>query len=185
MKNLTRLVIIPLLAGFAGTQLVTDAGAVRNPISKPSAETSQVKKCKKGEIWNKKKKACIKTESGMLPDSELLAQATILADAGQYERALEVLALAANPRDPEILGLQGYSHRKAGRLETGISYYRQALAIAPDHVRVREYLGEGYALAGHLDLARVELAEIASRCGESCMEYKLLLDVIETETFAE
>jgi tetratricopeptide (TPR) repeat protein len=78
------------------------------------------------------------------------------------------------------LNYTGYSHRKAGRLETGITYYRKALAINPDFVLAREYLGEGYVAAGRIDLAKVELAEIGKRCGVACEEYKDLSKAIET-----
>jgi tetratricopeptide (TPR) repeat protein len=145
-----------------------------------SGGTSPAGQCKTGEVWDAKKKQCVKAASGVLPDEELYQQGRALAKAGHYEWALTVLAAISNQNDPRVLNYTGYSHRKAGRLETGISYYRKALAINPDFVLAREYLGEGYVAAGRIDLARVELAEIGNRCGATCEEYKDLSAAIAT-----
>lgn len=135
-------------------------------------------KCKQGEVVKEivkngtKKKVCVKADVGILPDEELYQQGRALAKEGQYDWALEVLALVQNQNDPRVLNYVGYSHRKAGRLEIGIGYYRKALAINPNFVLAREYLGEGYVAAGRIDLAKVELAEIEKRCGIGCEEYQ-------------
>jgi tetratricopeptide (TPR) repeat protein len=133
--------------------------------------------CKKGEVLKevvkdgKKMKICVKAQSGILPDEELYQQGRLLAKAGQYDWAVEVLSLVQNQNDPRVLNYLGYSNRKAGRLEIGISYYRKALAINPNFVLAREYLGEGYVAAGRSDLAQAELGEIEKRCGKTCEEY--------------
>lgn len=136
--------------------------------------------CKKGEVWNKTKKKCVKAESGVLPDEELYQQGRYLAKAGQYDWALTVLAAIQNQDDPRVLNYTGYANRKAGRVELGISYYRKALAINPNFVLAREYLGEGYIAAGRSDLAKVELAEIGQRCGVTCSEYQDLSKALAT-----
>jgi len=136
--------------------------------------------CKKGEVWNKSKNKCVKVQSGVLPDEDLYQQGRALAKAGQYDWALTVLAAIQNQDDPRVLNYMGYSNRKAGRVELGISYYRKALAINPNFVLAREYLGEGYIAAGRSDLAKVELAEIAARCGVACEEYKDLSQALAT-----
>ena len=82
--------------------------------------------------------------------------------------------MVQNQQDPRVLNYTGYSHRKAGRLEIGITYYRQALAINPDFNLAREYLGEGYIAAGRIDLAMNELAAIEKSCGTDCDEYREL-----------
>lgn len=145
-----------------------------------STDTTVTQKCKKGEVWDKAKKKCVKTQSGILPDEDLYQQGRALAKAGQYDWAIEVLATVQNQRDPRVLNYTGYSHRKAGRLEIGITYYRQALVIDPGFNLAREYLGEGYIAAGRIDLAQAELAAIAQSCGTSCEEYKDLAEAIAT-----
>ncbi len=143
-------------------------------------------KCKKNEVIKtvtrkgKKRKACVKVVSGVLPDEDLYQQGRLLAKDGEYDWALTVLAAVSDQNDPRVLNYTGYSHRKAGRLETGIAFYRKALDINPNFVLAREYLGEGYVAAGRIDLAKVQLAEIGKRCGETCEEYKDLSEAITT-----
>lgn len=136
------------------------------------------KDCKKGEIWDKSKKKCMKKQSGIIPDEDLYQQGRALAKQGHYDWAIEVLALVQNQNDPRVMNYTGYSHRKAGRLEIGITYYNKALAIDPNFVLAREYLGEGYVAAGRKDLAQLQLNEIANRCGTTCEEYKDLAAAI-------
>jgi Flp pilus assembly protein TadD len=140
--------------------------------------------CKSGEVKKKVKKngklvwVCVKAESGVLPDEDLYQQGRALAKLGQYDWALQVLAVIENQNDPRVLNYTGYSHRKAGRLEIGITYYRKALEIDPGFNLAREYLGEGYVAAGRLDLARAQLAEIEKSCGTTCEEYEDLAEAI-------
>ena len=138
--------------------------------------------CKTGEVWDKVKSKCVKAASGVLPDGELYEQGRQLAKNGSYDDAIAVLSLVKDQRDPRVLNYLGYSNRKAGRIDVGIAYYQQALAIDPDFVLVREYLGEGYVAAGRIDLARFQLAEIGKRCGTACEEYAELAEAIVKAT---
>ena len=146
----------------------------------------EVKKCKKGEVLKKvgNVKKCVKVESGILPDEDLYQQGRALAKAGQYDWALQVLAAIQNQNDPRVLNYTGYSNRKAGRLEIGITYYRKALAIDPNFVLAREYLGEGYVAAGRIDLAMLQLNEIKTRAGTASEEYQDLSKAIATGVIA-
>lgn len=145
----------------------------------------KAKKCKRGETTKrvtrngKRVLVCVKLKADVLPDAELYQNARMLADEGEYEWALDHLRLMTNQNDAEVLNYTGYSNRKAGRLETGIAYYYKALAVNPDYVQAREYLGEAYILAGRVDLAKVQLNEIASRCGAYCETYRALANAIE------
>jgi Flp pilus assembly protein TadD len=109
-----------------------------------------------------------------LGDDELYEQGKLLATENEYDWALEVLAVITKQDDAKVLNYIGYSNRKAGRLETGIEAYKKALALDPDYVQAREYLGEAYILAGKKDLAAAELAEIKTRKGANCPEYAAL-----------
>lgn len=154
--------------------------------SNNSGESPKTLKCKKNEVIKfvtvkgLRKKACVKAVSGVLPDEDLYQQGRLLAKAGEYDWALTLFSAIKNQNDPRVLNYTGYSHRKAGRLDMGITFYRKALAINPDFVLAREYLGEGYVAAGRIDLAKVELSEIGNRCGVACEEYKDLKKAIET-----
>ncbi len=180
-----------ILAFAAGAALAIPAhafaaGSEPDTSTKTEAESPKKLKCKKGEVIKTvtkdgvSKKICAKVTTGILPDADLYNQGRLLAKEGEYDWALEVLAAVSNQNDPKVLNYTGYSHRKAGRLEIGISYYTKALAINPDFVLAREYLGEGYVAAGRVDLAQVQLAEIAKRCGETCEEFKDLKQAIDT-----
>ncbi len=144
---------------------------------KPSAKKI---KCKRSETakrlrrGGKLKWVCVKLKAGIMPDAELYNQARLLADAGEYEWALDHLKLITNQNDAEVLNYTGYANRKAGRLETGIAYYQQALTINPNYVQAREYLGEAYVLAGLTSQAQTQLDEIEKRCGKTCKTYVAL-----------
>ena len=164
---MTRLTIAALacLIGLSAPALAAGDGGGND--SSPANQS-----CKKGEVWDKTKKKCVKAQSGLLTDEDLYQQGRALARQGHYDWAIEVLALVQNRKDPRVLNYTGYSHRKAGRLEIGITYYRNALAIDPNFNLAREYLGEGYIAAGRIDLAKTELAAIEKSCGTACAEYK-------------
>jgi tetratricopeptide (TPR) repeat protein len=171
------------------TALITSALAALLAFSVPAmaagdggGSTQTSTKCKKGEVWSSKKNKCVKATSGVLPDNELYEEGRGLAKAGHYAWALDVLGAVANKNDPKVLNYIGYSHRKLGDFETGMSYYQQALALNPDFVLAREYLGEGYVASGQVELAKVQLAEIGKRCGTTCEEYQDLAEEIEKVT---
>jgi tetratricopeptide (TPR) repeat protein len=172
---MSRMIAVALTAVFGLSTAALAAGGGGNDASQPSPAS---KDCKKGEVYSKTKKKCVKAESGVLPDEDLYQQGRALAKEGHYDWAIEVLAVVQNQQDPRVLNYTGYSHRKAGRLEIGITYYRRALAIDPSFNLAREYLGEGYIAAGRLDLAKRELAAIEQSCGTSCEEYKDLAGAI-------
>ena len=165
-----------LTLGFAGLLALSASAYAAGEGGGGASPTKN--SCKKGEVWDKGKKKCLKVQSGILQDEDLYQQGRALAKEGRYDWALEVLAVVQNQQDPRVLNYTGYSHRKAGRLEIGITYYQKALAIDPNFNLAREYLGEGYVAAGRLDLARAQLAEIQTRCGTGCEEYKDLAEAI-------
>lgn len=167
-------VLFAALISTSATVYAAGGGSDSDSTSSPAEQ-----KCKKGEVWNKSKKKCVKTTSGVLTDEELYQQGRALAKQGHYDWAISVLAVIQNQQDPRVLNYTGYSHRKAGRLEIGITYYRKALEIDPNFNLAREYLGEGYIAAGRIDLAMAELAAIAKSCGTACAEYRDLSAAIE------
>jgi len=145
-----------------------------------SDEPTTTPTCKTGYVFSKKKKKCVRKKSTVIPDADLKQQGWALAYAGKYQAAISLFDLVTNKSDPEALNGLGFSHRKLGRLESGISYYKKALAINPDYHLAREYLGEGFVAAGRISLAKMQLAQIKSRCGETCKEYTLLAKVIKS-----
>lgn len=132
------------------------------------------KKCPSGKAWSDKARKCVALKSGSLSDEDLARAGRQLARDGHYTQAIAVLEAVTDKNDARVLTYLGYSHRKLGDVDLGISLYKKALAIDPDNVATREYLGEGYITKGELDLAYLELTEIAQRCGTACDEYRAL-----------
>jgi tetratricopeptide (TPR) repeat protein len=131
--------------------------------------------CKKGKIWSKKKKKCVKIKkSSLLDDENIYQTGRDLAMHGRYNDAIQVLSYAYDKSDPRVLNYLGYAHRKSGRIDVGIGYYKEALRIDPDYILVREYMGEAFLQKGDLVSAKVQLKEIKNRCGLSCPEYTKL-----------
>ena len=163
-----------------------------SPVTKPETGTMtspMQMHCKTGEVvktmrkkGKKNTKMCVKATAGIIPDDELYAQGYLLAKTGEYDWALSAFNAMTNKQTPATLTMIGYSNRKAGRLEIAVSYYDQALAIQPDYVKAREYLGEGYVAAGRIDLAQLQLAEIAKRAGTASEEYIDLAKAINGQT---
>ena len=150
--------------------------------SEPDDEAGRALACGKGEIFDPDLRACQPLRAGVLDDDSLLAHARTFADAGRYEDALAVLAAMREPDTAPALNLKGFATRKAGRVEEGIAHYRRALALDPDLVEAREYLGEAYLTLNRVDLAREQLAEIEKRCGRFCEAFEDLDEAIARAT---
>jgi Tfp pilus assembly protein PilF len=99
-------------------------------------------------------------------------QAVSLINEKRYDDALAELdaARAAFGPHPDILTYQGYAWRKKGRFDRAESYYRQALAIAPNHRGATEYYGELKVERGDVPGAKVMLAKLDRICAYGCAE---------------
>ena len=138
-----------------------------------------VHKCSQGKVWSNSAKKCVAANSGLLPDDELIEQGRQLAVAGYYDEAIGVLQAVSSKVDPLALTYLGYSYRKIGDVEHGMALYHKALRFDPDSVVTHEYLGEGYAEAGEIELALAELARVKDLCGTQCEEYRDLAEAID------
>lgn len=145
-----------------------------------SSGSGTTKTCKAGFVWDKSKKKCVKKESRIFPDSELIEQAWALARKGEFEAGRLLFSSVADKRNPQVLNGLGYTNRQLGQFNEAIAYYQQAIALDPDYAEAREYLGEGYVTMGKIELAKEQLAEIRRICGTSCEEYVELNEEIET-----
>jgi len=101
-------------------------------------------------------------------------QAVAEINEQRYEQAIALLKDSAKQigPHPDILNYLGYANRKLGNYDTAIRYYREALAINPEHLGANEYLGELYAELGDLDRARVQLATLDRLCAFGCSEHE-------------
>ncbi len=95
-----------------------------------------------------------------------------LINQRRYTEALAALhsAETAFGPHPDILTYIGYVNRKLGRLDTAEGYYRQVLALDPNHVGATEYYGELKVERGDLNGARRMLARLDTLCTYGCVE---------------
>jgi tetratricopeptide (TPR) repeat protein len=93
-----------------------------------------------------------------------------LINSGRYPEALRALdaAEAAFGPHPDVLTYIGYAYRKMGRYDVAETYYRQALAVDPDHRGATEYYGELKVERGDMAGARRMLARLDDICGFGC-----------------
>lgn len=155
------------LCSIAAGPALADGGGGGN-------DRSNTTTCAKGEVWDSRNQKCVKAENGVLPDKELTDYAFALVKAGRYHEALAVLDLLKNPNTPVALNYRGYATRKLGRIDEGISYYLESVALDPHYAQVREYLGEAYLLKGDIARANAQLQAIKQICGTICEEYEHL-----------
>lgn len=166
--------ILPTFATLA-TILATGAAlAAGSDDTAPPKPTETTEVCEGGQVWDDKAKTCVTPEEGAMSDDTLYRAARELAYDGQYENALKVLAVAADPMDPRILNYKGFASRKAGRAEEGMAYYEAALAIDPDYVLARSYMGQALMAEGDILGARDQLVEIEARGGRDSWAYAAL-----------
>lgn len=165
----SKLRALAMTAAMAG--IIMGGGHAFAASSGGSSGGSSGTQCNAGWQWNAAKGICEQKQSSLMDDSELYEQGRELALAGDYAKALAVFDAIKNKQDSDVLTMIGYSKRKSGAVEEGIGYYHQALALNPDNVNTREYLGEGYVVMGRLDLAQAQLDKIGAICGESCEQY--------------
>jgi len=109
-----------------------------------------------------------------------------LINAGEFEVAivaLRELAAKIGPV-PDVLNYLGYAHRRLGRFDESLAYYRQALALDPMHRGANEYLGELFVELGEIDSAEERLAVLDRACPFGCAEYEDLKRRIEYRVVA-
>ena len=109
-------------------------------------------------------------------------QAVRLINEGRYQDALTALreASAVFGPHPDVLTYTGYTYRKLHQYDQAESYYRQALAIAPNHVGATEYYGELMVVRGDMAGAKHMLARLEDICTFGCVEAQDLRRWIES-----
>jgi len=99
-----------------------------------------------------------------------------------YPKALKALARAESAfgPHPDVLTYIGYTYRKMGRYDMAERYYREALAIAPNHRGATEYYGELKVERGDVKGAKLMLAKLDSLCSFGCVDAEVLRQWIAT-----
>jgi tetratricopeptide (TPR) repeat protein len=143
---------------------LAETGRVSKDVGPSSAACDSLKKGTAG--WA----SCVGAAKVGMPDTELFYAGYWLAKSGQYREALDYLVKAEN-KDERVLTYMGFATRKLGDVDAALPLYSKALAINPDYVVARAYMGEAFLTKGQPDKAKAELREIEQRCGAGCPAY--------------
>ena len=176
MKHITFVAV-----AMAATSIATFTFAAGSDSTEPPVKTETTQVCKDGQVWDKKTKACLTVEGGLMTDDDIYTAARELAYDGQYDNALKVLDVAENQNDPRILNYKGFANRKAGRVETGMVFYQAALKIDPDYILARSYMGQALIADGDTVGAKAQLVEIVARGGQDTWAYASLQKALNGE----
>lgn len=186
MKFIVFSVALVLTAGTALASMGSGSGGGGGGSAGANANAPQnsplALKCKKGKVAKKNKAGklvCVDLEGSDLPDGDLYHQGWVLAKAGEFDWAIQVLSAVKNQNQADVQTMLGYSNRKSGKTDLGLSYYYKALSLNPNYAPAHEYLGEGYVSLHLMDSAKKQLEELQRICGgTSCEEYKDLSEAI-------
>ena len=165
MLRLLSVTVIALVAMSGASWAMGSGGSSGGSSGGGSSKCSQFKSG--SSQWKK----CITGGRSAMNDEELYLTGYVLAKSGDYQDALDLLGSIKNQNDPRVLTMTGYSTRKLGKIDEGMTYYMKALSIDPNSVNTREYLGEAYLQKKDLPDAKFQLIEIQNRCGTSCEAY--------------
>ena len=168
-KTLAIALIIPTLSFGAGG----GGGSAPEP-----SETT--KSCINGKVWDKKSKSCVSASNTLLDDETLYGAVREFAYAGQYDHAQTALSAMSNQNDDRVLTYWGFTHRKKGDFETGMAFYRKAIAQNPDNILARSYMGQAFVEQGDLTGAREQLKLIRDGGGKGSWPEAALYQAIET-----
>jgi len=174
LTMLTRAIVCAVLA------MPLPAHAAGSDSDSPPATTKTTTECKKGEVWDEKTQKCVDAQSGRLDDDRLYQAARELAWAGRYDEALDVLAAMTEGDTDRVLTYKGFANRKAGRIAAGMEFYQAAIAMNPDNLLARSYMGQGLVEQGEFELAEAQLAEIVARGGAGGWPETALRKALET-----
>ena len=146
---------------------------------KPKA-TKTTKSCVDGKIWDKQSKSCKSAQSNLLDEDELYEAVREFAYLGKLEHAQAALSAMEDQNSDRVLTYWGFTHRKMGDVEKGMTIYKQALAQNPGNILVRSYMGQALLEQGDLVGAREQLLQIAAYGGEDTWAERSLRQAILT-----
>jgi len=167
---------LPLL--FALTTLPALAFAAGGSDESPPTPTETTTVCEEGMIWDAETSVCVAVKESRLDDTERYLAVREFAYLGEYSHALHALAAMSDQKDDRVLTYRGFIARQQGDWETGLTYYRQALAQNPDNLLARSYMGQGYVVTGDIEAAREQLAQILTRGGSGTWAHTALAQAI-------
>lgn len=145
--------------------LPTAALAVGDNDDEPPKPTETTQKCEGVQVWDPVKAACVNPQGAQLDNDTLYRAVRELAWAGRPADALAVLDTMTEGETDRVLTYRGFALRKAGDWEGGRAMYDRALALNPDNLLARSYLGQRLVERGDTLAAVDQLLEIRARGG--------------------
>ena len=120
------------------------------------------------------------SSSSAQEEDSMWSRAKGLVDGGRFESALPVLfeVVGQEGERADAYNLLGFTHRKTGKLDAALKYYRKALELEPGHRGAHEYIGEAYLEMGDLASAKTHLKFLDNDCVFGCREYDMLKESI-------
>ncbi|MDA8585097.1 tetratricopeptide repeat protein [Rhodobacteraceae bacterium] len=167
-----------LAVSTAAMLFALPAFAVEGDDPAPPKPTETTTMCEEGQIFDDKTKTCVDADEQSFNDDDRYKAVRELAYAGEFDRALQVIATADNIKDPRFLNYRGFIHRKTGNISAAMAYYTAALKVDPDYILARSYMGMGLVSMGHRGAAKVQLEAIALRGGADTWAYRALSDAL-------
>ena len=121
-------------------------------------------KCEGGQVYDEKTKTCVDTDDARLDDDARYETVRQLAHDGRYGDAQTVLA-EMDATDDRTLTYLGFTTRKLGDVTKGMAFYDRALAINPENILARSYLGQALVEQGQISTALHHLRAIRAAGG--------------------
>lgn len=171
-------VLLFILPGFAFA--AGGGGGAGGGGTKPPATTKTTKTCKGIKVWDPARKKCVNPQGASLDADTLYGAVRELAYAGRFADAQGVLRTMANQEDDRVLTYWGFTHRKMGNATLATAYYEQAIAVNPDNILARSYMGQGFVEEGRTSDAIEQWREIKARGGDGTWAEASLRDAIRT-----
>jgi tetratricopeptide (TPR) repeat protein len=152
--------------------------AVGSDDSEPPTPTETTTQCAKGEVWDEKTKACIKSEDSSLNDDQRFGAVRELAYAGRPDEAMAILATMTEGETTRVMTYQGFLLRQLGRVEDSIAAYERAIALDTTNILARSYYGQLLVQMNEMELATLQLAAIRMHGGGGTWADRALSDAI-------
>jgi predicted Zn-dependent protease len=131
----------------------------------PPTPTETTTKCPENQIFDTVAKKCKNPQDASLGDDARFGAVRELAYAGRYPEALATLTAMQEGDSDRVLTYLGFITRKSGDMAGGMAYYARALAVNPNNILVRSYMGQALVEQGDIAAAARQLTEIRNRGG--------------------
>lgn len=172
-QNMTR--TLALLVALAPS-LALAAGSVDDTPPTPTATTET---CDEGYIYDDDTQTCVIIQESSLNPEESYDAVRELAYAGRYSDAQMILA-GMDQSDDRVMTYLAFTNRKLGNTDLAMAQYYNALAVNPNNLLARSYMGQAYVEVGAIEMAQAQLTEINARGGRETWPAKSLRWAIES-----